>query len=275
MQYYPTRANVKEATLYEAQLISNSIKENISKKVLVVSLLGNKEKSVLIHYLEQRISNDLFRFLSGEKPEKILLIAHKDSPPDEFPLGGYLKNKFLTFPKRSLRKLECKENICLYEWDIKLNRFIPPTADLDYETKITFPTTPQVKFQPTTSLKLLGKQSLLINKTTKQEMNLSSTGIKSVQFKDDGYILLSYLKPFRQRSNLILWDITRKKWPNQAALLNPYMGRVGSQNKKTLWQMTYILYPIQKGKHNLTEIFYLDEQSNAFDAIQSFFIAQR
>jgi hypothetical protein len=275
IQYYPSRTNVKEATLYEAQLISDTIKDNTSKNVLVVSLLGNKEKSVLIHYLEKKISGDMFRFLSGEKPEKIFLIAHKDSPPDEFPLGGYLQDKFLTFPKKSFRKLECKENICLYEWNIKLNRFIPPTADLDYETQITFPTIPQIEFQSKANSKLLGKQSLLINKMTKQKMNLSSTEIKSVQSKNDGYLLLSYLKPFGQRSNLILWDITKKEWPNQVALLNPYMGRVGSRDKQTLWQMTYILYPIKKGKHNLTEIFYLDEQLNVFDGIQSFFITLR
>ena len=275
MQYYPSRTNVKEATLYEAQLIADAIKNNTSKNVLVVSLLGNKEKSVLIHYLEKRIADDMFRFLSGEKPEKIFLIAHKDSPPDEFKLGGYLQNKFLTFPKKSFRKLECKGNICLHEWNINLNRFIPPKTDLDYETKITFPTVSQIKFKPKADLKILGKQSLIIEKVTKQKIILSSTEIKSVQFKNNGYLLLSYLKPFGQRSNLILWDITQKEWPNQAALLNPYMGRVGSWNKQILWQMTYILYPIKKGKHNLTEVFYLDEQLNIFDAIQSFFIALR
>ncbi len=273
LQYYPARANVKEATIREAIQVSDYVKNNAEKNVLVVSLLGNKEKSVLIHYLEKRISNDMFRFLNGEKPEKIILIAHKDNPPDVFPIGGYLQNKFLTFPKESLRELECRENICLYEWGVKLNRFIPPVADLDYETKINFTKTNQIEPRPSTGLKILGKKSLLINKTTRQKMHLSSSEIKSVQFKTDGYLLLAYLKPFGQKSNLILWDATQKEWPDQAALLNPYMGRVNSEDKKEVWQMTYILYPIRKGKHDLTEIFYLDDSLNEFDGIQSFFIS--
>lgn len=272
IQYYPARISVKEATINEAIQVSSYIQGNAEKNVLFVSLLGNKEKSVLIHYLEQRISNDMFRFLSGEKPEKIILIAHKNAPPDVFPIGGFLQNKFLVFPKKSIRRLDCKENICLYEWDIKVNRFIPPVADLDYETKIAFPKIPQIEVQSSTYLTLLGKQSLLINNGTPQKMHLSSNKIKSVQFKNDGFLLLTYLKPFGQKSNLILWDSTQKEWPTQAALLNPYMGRVAKQNRKELWQMTYILYPIKKGKHNLTEIFYLDGSLSKFDGIQSFYI---
>jgi hypothetical protein len=275
VQYYPDRANIKEATISEARQISDYIRENIPGNALIISLLGSQEKSVLIHYLEKRLSNEMFQLLNGGKLEKIFVVAYKDPPEDEFRLGSFQINRFLTIPKESLNRLDCKGKICLYEWEVKFNRLIPPAVDLDYETKITFPKIPQLEVQSLNDLKILGDQSLLIKHRSKQGIKLATTEVKTVQFKNDGYFLLAFLRPFGQKSYVNLWDRNKSEEPSEMAYLNPYMGRVALPDQKEIWQMVYLLYPIKKGRHNLAETFYLNKKENKFDGIQSFFITLR
>ncbi len=275
VKYYSARANIKEATISEARQISSYIRENVPGNTLIISLIGSQEKSVLIHYLEKRLANAMFQLLNGEKPERLFVVAYKSPPEDEFRLGSFQTNRFLTIPKESLNRLNCKGKICLYEWEVKLNRLIPPAVDLDYETKIAFPKIPQIEVQSLNDLKILGDQSLLIKHREKQGIKLATTEVKTVQFKNDGYFLLVFLRPFGQKSYVNLWDRNKRESPREMAYLNPYMGRVALPNQKEIWQMVYLLYPIKKGMHNLAEIFYLNKKENKFDGIQSFFIALR
>jgi hypothetical protein len=273
-------AKPSNTSMAEAQQVSAYINENIPLNVLVV--LARPDSDILNHYLQNQIQDSALLFILGKKPERIIFINRQDMPPWSHPVSGKLGN--LTVPKSSVNQIATIVDTRIYEFDRKIEPLFPSSHDPDYETElIHLFDSSEIKIKKETDRVVLGKHSLKIKNNTGKEFKLEGTTIKHMEIAKEGiYILTIYLRKFTQQSEVFVMDSnTSNSYPTRFAQLLPINKNYQTHaNKKdlvaddtnSLWEKTFTLYPLTKGRHDLVEVFNLIHKENYYDGIRSFIL---
>ena len=124
------------ATLSEASQIAAWVDENIPEDNLIVISTGGPESSVLNRYMAKKVLKRMIYFARGGELRKIVFIAHQDMPPEKYPFVPMFKDRMLKLPASRFNKIHSLGNLGVYELNLKVERFIPPRFDPDYEGKI-------------------------------------------------------------------------------------------------------------------------------------------
>lgn len=279
VNHYNSRYYVPDATMAEAKQVLSYVQENIPRNQLIVILSGGPERSVLIHYLKTRIQEDMFSFVQGEKPDKIIFISHRLVPPKDYSIQGYFQNNFLILPHKTTKLIKTVGNLRLYEFNRKIYRFIPPVYDPDYnpdfERQVANQNHPAITIKNIENPKVLGKQALVMKKNTAEDFIIGSFFTKTVDIKKiDDYVLFIYVRKYGQLSNALLAAYDEKNGPPPVGILNMYFGKFKVSGSDFIWQMVFTLSPIDRGRSGLQEIIHLHDETSYFDGFQSFLLSK-
>lgn len=270
-----TIAEAKQALIYAQESIPHS------HLILVPS-----DSSALSHYLEKRIKKDMFSFVTGSIPGKIILMVPKEIPPENYEFDPYYPPDYsvgtipskntIHLPAHDFKLINTIGNLHIYELGFNIFRFLPASFDPDYETKLNFQD-PQI--HAVENPKVLGIQALMAEKPTYPDSLIASPVITPVDITaKEAYLLSVYVRNYGQKSKALLVDHELKEWPpSQMVYLNKYMGQFELPGSDVNWQMLFILSPIAEGHHDLQEIIDWQDGDEAayFDAVQSFVLIKR
>ncbi|HJN02908.1 MAG: hypothetical protein QF907_01600 [Nitrospinota bacterium] len=270
IKYYPSRYHRKISTIDTAIQVRSYVAENVLSNTLIVIPYRDK---TLLHYLEDRIIDNMIDILFTGKVSKIVFIGHQNIQPQEFPLRQLYQNQSMPLRKQYFELIEEIGNVKIYNFAVKISHFIPPVFDPDYEGKLTFQKSKDITIENIEDPKVIGRQALVIRNKTKKEFLLGSRQIKTVDIKSDyAYLLFAFFRGYPQGSGALLHSL-ENDWPPQFAYLNEHqkVHRFGKSDK--YWQMVFLLSPLRKGKHSFQEVInLLAEENSHFDGFQSFIL---
>lgn len=265
--HYSSRRNATEASIADALQVLSYVQTEIRGNQLVV-LPQPFEANVLNSYLADRIGDDMFKIMRGEKPDRIIFIGHRDAVPGKSLMGGYILGSPPNLPPEAIKPVKDIGHMRIYEFDKKISRFIPADYDPDYETRLEIPSSAMVELKVVDKAQALGRRALLVRKNVKEDYWANSVAVKTVDIKNRGaYILLVYARKYGQRSKVFL---AAGNAPLTTGYLNPYFGEFMIPDSDINWQMVFTLSPIDAGRHELMEAMQLQDDVSYFDGIQMF-----
>ena len=274
----PTRTGV---TIAESKMALLYAQESIPPNHLI---LVPSDSSSLSHYLDKRIKKDMFSFVNGSIPEKIILMIPKEISPERYAFDPYYPSDYsagtidsentIRLPADDFKLINTIGNLRIYELKFDVFRFLPASFDPDYETKLDFQDS---RIHKSDKPRVLGMQALMAE--IPANLITASPVITPVDITaKEAYLLSVYVRKYGQKSKALLIDRDLKEWPpSQMVYLNKYLGQFELPGSELNWQMLFILSPIAQGHHDLQEILDLQSGDDVahFDCIQSFILVKR
>ena len=154
--------------------------------------------------MRKKVLKRMIYFARGGELRKIVFIAHQDMPPEKYPFVPMFKDRMLKLPASRLNKIHSMGSLGVYELNLKVERFIPPRFDPDYEVKIGNSEIPQVDIRQVDEPRVVGKQALYIENKSGEPMGIISPIVKGADISEDhAYILYVFIKQFTQK--ILVW----------------------------------------------------------------------
>jgi len=259
------------ATLSEASQMAVWVDENIPEDNLIVISTGGPVSSVLNRYMGKKVLKRMIYFARGGKLRKIIFIAHQDMPPEKYPFISIFKDRMLKLPASRLNKIHSMGSLGVYELNLKVERFIPPRFDPDYEVKIGNSEIPQVDIRQVDEPRVVGKQALYIENKSGKPMGIISPIVKGADISEDhAYILYVFIKQFTQQISVYLRE--EKNRPPTVGYLNPWLGEFQVKDRDDVWHIIYSLSPLSQGRHYFQERIEIQKGDNHLDGLQSYLL---
>ena len=210
-------------------------------------------------------------FARGGELRKIIFIAHQDMPPEKYPFVPMFKDRMLKLPASRLNKIHSMGSLGVYELNLKVERFIPPRFDPDYEVKIGNSEIPQVDIRQVDEPRVVGKQALYIENKSGKPMGIISPIVKGADISEDhAYILYVFIKQFTQQISVYLRE--EKNRPPTVGYLNPWLGEFQVKDRDDVWHIIYSLSPLSQGRHYFQERIEIQKGDNHLDGLQSYLL---
>ena len=261
------------ATLSEASQMAVWVDENIPEDNLIVISTGGPVSSVLNRYMGKKVLKRMTYFARGGKLRKIIFIAHQDMPPEKYPFISIFKDRMLKLPASRLNKIHSMGNLGVYELNLKVERFIPPRFDPDYEGKIGNSEIPQVDIRQVDEPRVVGKQALYIENKSGKRMGIISPIVKVTDISEDhAYILYVFIKKFTQKILVYLGE--EKNRPLTVGYLNPWLGEFKVKDRDDVWHINYSLSPVSQGRHYFQERIGIQKGDNLLDGLQAYLLTE-
>jgi len=223
--------------------------------------------------MKKNVLARMTHFARGGELKKIVFIAHQDMPPDKYPFVPIFKDRMLKLPASRLNKIHSMDSLGVYELNLKVERFIPPRFDPDYEGKIGNFNIPHVNVRRIERPRAVGARALLIENQSGLPMDMISPIVKVVDIlKDHAYLLYIFIKQPHRKVAVYLGE--KENWPPSLGKLNPRLGRfrVGSGNET--WQVKYNLSHLSKGRHYFQERIGIQKGNNYIDGLQAYLLTE-
>jgi len=261
------------ATLSEASQMAVWVDENIPEDNLIVISTGSPVSSVLNRYMGKKVLKRMIYFARGGKLRKIIFIAHQDMPPEKYPFVSMFKDRMLKLPASRLNKIHSMDSLGVYELNLKVERFIPPRFDPDYEGKIGNFNIPHVNVRRIERPRAVGARALLIENQSGLPMDMISPIVKVVDIlKDHAYLLYIFIKQPHRKVAVYLGE--KENWPPSLGKLNPRLGRFCVGSGKETWQVKYNLSHLSKGRHYFQERIGIQKGNNYIDGLQAYLLTE-
>ena len=259
------------ATLSEASQMAVWVDENIPEDNLIVISTGGPVSSVLNRYMGKKVLKRMTYFARGGKLRKIIFIAHQDMPPEKYPFISIFKDRMLKLPASRLNKIHSMGSLGVYELNLKVERFIPPRFDPDYEVKIGNSEIPQVDIRQVDEPRVVGKQALYIENKSGKPMGIISPIVKGADISEDhAYLLYIFIKQFTQQVSVYLRE--EKNRAPTVGYLNPWLGEFKVKDRDNVWHINYSLSPLSQGRHYFQERIEIQKGDNHLDGLQSYLL---
>ena len=252
------------------------VDENIPEDNLIVISTGGPESSVLNRYMAKKVLQRMIYFARGGELRKIVFIAHQDMPPEKYPFVPMFKDRMLKLPASRFNKIHSLGNLGVYELNLKVERFIPPRFDPDYEVKIGNSEIPQVDIRPVDEPRVVGKKALYIENKSGKPMGIISPIVKGADISEDHayllYVFITNFKPLQQKASVHLAE--KSNWPPTVGYLNPFLnqGLVRPKGSDAVWNIIYSLSPLSQGRHYFQERIEIRKGDNHLDGLQSYLL---
>ena len=261
------------ATLSEASQMAVWVDENIPEDNLIVISTGGPVSSVLNRYMGKKVLKRMIYFASGGELKKIVFIAHQGMPPEKYPFISMFKDRMLKLPASRLNKIHSMGNLGVYELNLKVERFIPPRFDPDYELKIGNSEIPQVDIRQVDEPRVVGKHALYIENKSGKPMGIISPIVKGADISEDhAYILYVFIKQFTQQISVYLRE--EKNRAPTVGYLNPWLGKFQVKDRDDVWHIIYSLSPLSQGRHYFQEQIEIQKGDNHLDGLQSYLLTE-
>lgn len=264
------------ATLSEASQMAVWVDENIPEDNLIVISTGGPVSSVLNRYMRKKVLKRMIYFARGGELRKIIFIAHQDMPPEKYPFVPMFKDRMLKLPASRLNKIHSMGSLGVYELNLKVERFIPPRFDPDYEVKIGNSEIPQVDIRQVDEPRVVGKQALYIENKSGKPMGIISPIVKGADISEDHayilYVFITNFKPLQQKASVHLAE--KSNWPPTVGYLNPFLGQglLRPKGSDAVWHIIYSLSPLSQGRHYFQERIEIQKGDNYLDGLQSYLL---
>jgi hypothetical protein len=262
------------ATFSEASQMAMWVEKNIPEDNLVVISTGGPESSVLNRYMGKTVLERMTYFARGGELKKIIFIAHKDMPPEKYPFVPLVKERMLKLPVSKFNKIHSFGNLGVYELDLKIERFLPPKFNPDYEKTIGDSKIPQVNVRQTEEPRVVGQQALYIENNSGKPIDIISPIVKGADISEDhAYLLYAFMAIFKPSSEQVFVHLAEKtNWPPTIGYLNPKLGMFRPKGSEDVWHIHYSLSPLSKGRHYFQERIGIQKDGNYFDGLQAYLL---
>lgn len=269
VKYYPTRYERKISTINSALKVSHYVAENFPSNTLIVIPYRDK---TLLHYLEDRIINDMIDIVFEGKINKMVFIGNQHIQPQNFPLKPYYPGHSILLNERLFKLNKEIGNTRVYDFGAKISSFIPSEFDPDYEGKLNLHKNRDITIGNTKDSKMAGSQALFIKNRAKSEILIGSKDIKLVDIKtDNAYLLFAYARGYPQGSKALLYSLN-DEWPPAISYLNEHQ-KVHKFGSDLYWQLVFLISPLRRGQQSFQEVIHLlGEETSYFDVFQSYIL---
>lgn len=183
-----------------------------------------------------------------------------------------------------------------YDLGFSITKLAPSGSDRDYENHLEFNHDATIKLEHVDQPKIAGTQALVVRQSG-ERAKMFSRELKSAKNEKDGtFILANFARGYEEQSQAILL-LPRGKVPPGLIVLNGFYGVFVSNESGLIWQridlyknfliqpdefekegtefiweIRFMIYPVQKGEIIFTEGFRTQEPVSHFDGFQSFLL---
>jgi len=267
-------SNGPNPAMAEAEQMANYVEENISEDHLILVMASGPESSVLNHYLGERVRRSMIRFANGERLKKIILICHKDVPPQKYKFIMAVGAPRLVIPDHLATLIKTIGNLRIFDLDLRVSRLMPQDFDPDYDAGLESRTSEKLFIESVDQPRVIGRRLLAARNRTSQALSAVSPVVKAVNnLGEDTFVLTVYITLYGERALAILAD--KDRWPPAMGYLNYYLGMFKLPGSDLRWQVVYLLSHLKKGENNLREILQVQGgQTFHLDGLQSFILSR-
>jgi len=261
------------ATLSEASRMAVWVDENIPEDNLIVICTGGPESSVLNRYMGKKVLKRMIHFSRGRELKKIIFIAHQGMPPWDYPFVPMIQKRMLRLPASKLNKIHSIGSLAVYGLDLKIEQFVPPIFDPDYEGKLGNSNIPQVDVRQVEKPRVVGKRALRIENQSGKLMDIASPIVKGADISEDhAYLLYVFITDFKPFKDAYVHLAEKEDWPPTLGYLNPSLGMFHVDGQGDIWNIFFSLSPLSKGRHFFQERIGIQKGSNYYDGLQSYLL---
>ena len=279
-------------TLKDAKTAIAYIKKNTSRHDLIIVPFSDR---VLRYYTGEDIALKMLSIIQEGHLNNIFFLGPSEIPPYKIPDIGVKLNTPL-LKNHTFNVIQSFGNLRLYKLTFSIKKLFPFDGDRDYENHLNLKHDKTTQIDHVKQPKIAGNESLLVRQYANHG-KLMSRQFKMIENNNDGsFILVNFATGYRHRSEsqflfpkgktpegdnywnslngvFVLRDsqfVWKRTDPFRNFVVEPDIYK--EKGVEFVWQIKFIIFPIQRGKILFTEGFRTWERETYFDGFQSFLL---
>ncbi len=285
-QDYLAKKNIMYATMEESREALRYVQNQTTEHDLVVISFDDM---ALRRTLEPLVAEKMLRVFKDGQLDGIIFLGHRDIPTSRIASAAGWPTSPL--PTSGMRVIGDIGKVRIYRMNVKTSSLFPLEVDTNFSRQWGKFRNPKMSATETHAHRFLGKQSLQINKTTKEDRLIAAPLLYRISTQSGSFILHAYAQKYQQKSEAGFIGIKQ----NQRAFpLNYYFGVYREEGKNLArewihpffmfrqpklkrkepfkWHLIFMLIPLNTGLNEFQQALLLKEQTSYFDGIQGFLL---
>jgi len=285
-QTYLGTRGIEYATMKESREVFSYLKNHTSKYELLVIPIDDM---ALRRALEPLVAKQMLGIFKDGTLDRITFIGHRNVPLTR--IASVAKIPPSAIPDSLIGVIKNIGAVNVSRMKVNVTSLFPVEIDTNFEQEWGKSKNPKISQKESYVHRILGTQSLQINKSMEEDVLLKSPFIDQISSKGRSFILYGYGEKFKQKSkagflskgNQIAFSLNHlfgvyreEKNALVRQWIHPFFTFRDTQNKELFkWQIIFMLLPLNAGLQDIQRSLFIKDETSYFDGFQGYILTPK